>query len=365
MLSPTHKTAYFDWFSFLIIMIISCCGLMMVFSATYQPQHPFSIYFYKQFAGIISGIIIYFLFYYSDYRSLVRYGYFAYFGMLLLLIFTIIKGSVGMGAQRWIDLKIVKFQPSELAKLLLAPFVVYTLENEYASERTVYDFLPIIGFLGISFILVLKQPDLGTGLIIAFSGCILLWYAGISKKFILGCALSFLVALPILYSCLHDYQKRRIEVFLGAGDVKKERYHVEQSKIAIGSGGFWGKGLLEGTQSQLHFLPESRTDFIFSVLSEEFGFFGACCLLLLYIMLILRSLYMIYTIEQFYDQLLAIGLLSPIAISIIINTGMVTGLLPVVGIPLPLMSYGITHLWINFAILGWLNAITSRSRIAS
>lgn len=337
----------------------------MVFSATYQPDAPFSIYFYKQAAGVMSGIGIYFFFYYTNYRSMMRYGYFGYFIMLGLLVFTIIKGSVGMGAQRWIDLKIIKFQPSELAKLLLAPFITYHLESEHSSERTLKDFAPVLGFLALSFLLVLKQPDLGTGLIIAFSGCLMIWYAGISKKFILACMVGFLVAMPILYTCLHDYQKRRIEVFLGAGDVRKERYHVEQSKIAIGSGGMWGKGLLNGTQSQLHFLPESRTDFIFSVLCEEFGFVGACALLGLYLLLILRSLFMIHTIENFYDQLLAIGLLSPIAISIIINTGMVTGLLPVVGIPLPLMSYGITHLWINFAILGWLNAITSRSRIAS
>lgn len=354
---------YFDGISFGLTLAIALIGLLFVYSATYQQQQPFSMFFKKQLLGIITGIGIYLGIYLCDHRQLVRLGYFGYFGMVALLVVTLVKGKFAMGAGRWIDLKIVRFQPSELAKLLLSPFITYYLETEESKTYSFPTFLPILALLGASFLLIIKQPDLGTGLIVLGAGSAILWFAGIGKKFFIITCLTGLICAPILYHCLHPYQRKRIEVFLGGGDSKKERYHLEQSKIAIGSGGITGKGILQGTQTRLHFLPESRTDFIFSVLCEEWGILGAICLILLYCALVLRNIYLIYTVDHFFDQLLAIGLLTPIALSIIINIGMVTNLLPIVGIPLPLMSYGISHLWITFAILGWLNAIVSRSRI--
>lgn len=352
----------FDTVSFFITFLLLSLSLLNIFSATYQPDQPFSVFFNKQLFGIVTGLIIYLIMYRLDHRVALRYGYFGYFLMIGLLIFTLLKGSIGMGAGRWIDLKIIKFQPSELAKVFLAPFFTYYLETEERRDIGFIGFLPIMLLLGVSFLLVCKQPDLGTALIIAFTGALMLWFAGIGKRFFLICFFIGLVGAPIFYRLLHPYQRKRIEVFLGAGDVRKERYQLEQSKIAIGSGGFIGKGFLQGTQTRLHFLPESRTDFIFSVCCEEWGLLGAFFILLLYALLIGRALYRIYTLDHYYDQLLAIGLLAPIGIAVIINTGMVTGLLPIVGIPLPLMSYGITHTWATVAALGWLNAITARSK---
>ena len=226
---------YFDWVSLLLITVISAIGLIFVYSATYMPDAPYSLFFKKQLFGIVSGFIIYVVFSIIDYRSLNRWGYFFYFVVLFLLLFTIIKGSIGMGAQRWINLGLFKFQPAELAKLFLPSFISYYLltQNDTA-QYTLADFFPIIITLCVSFLLILKQPDLGTALLILFSGCILVWFAGISKKFIVICSIAFLVSAPVAWRVLKPYQKNRITVFLGQGAAHKERYQIEQSKIAIG-----------------------------------------------------------------------------------------------------------------------------------
>jgi rod shape determining protein RodA len=188
----------------------------------------------------------------------------------------------------------------------------------------------------------------------------LLAYAGIGKKFfIIGGGMA-LISTPLLWHLLKPYQKQRIAVFLGYGDRQKERYQIEQSCIAIGSGGLQGKGFLRGTQNMLQFLPESRTDFIFSIICEELGFMGACCVIVLYIILFVHILVMTATFHDETTQIFALGLIAPLCISAIINMGMVTGLLPVVGIPLPFMSFGSSHTWIEFASLGCFNSIALR-----
>ncbi|HSW73922.1 MAG TPA: FtsW/RodA/SpoVE family cell cycle protein, partial [Candidatus Limnocylindria bacterium] len=197
-------------------------------------------------------------------------------------------------------------------------------------------------------------------LTILFSGMVMLWLAGLSHRFFLTIALVCTVAAPALWYSLKDYQKQRIMVFMGYGDARKERYQIEQSAIAIGSGGLTGKGFLNGTQNKFHFLPESRTDFIFSVIAEETGFVGALLLLCIYALLFWRMLAIIMTIKAPLLQLLAIGLILHIVFSTIINVGMVIGLLPVVGIPLPLVSYGLSNLWVTLATLGWFNGIAMR-----
>lgn len=267
-----------------------------------------------------------------------------------------------MGAQRWINLGVTKFQPSELTKLLFPSFISYYLftEDKELSELKLADFGPLVGVLLLSFFLIRKQPDLGTALVVLFSGIILLWFAGLRKKIFLTVFALCLGSAPILWSCLRPYQQNRIKVFLGAGDAKKERYQIEQSRIAIGSGGLAGKGFLNGTQNKFMFLPEGRTDFIFAVLCEEWGFLGALGLIFLYALLFIRLFYIIGTIQNFFAQLLATGLIIHIVLSTLINMSMVLGLMPIVGIPLPFMSYGVTNLWICFASLGWFNGIAMR-----
>ncbi len=260
-----------------------------------------------------------------------------------------------MGAKRWISLYFITFQPSELVKLALPLAFAF-----YFNEQNKKEFLLPLILLGASFIFILKQPDLGTALIIMFSGLIILWIAQIPRWFFVMLAFGVLFGAPTLYKTLKPYQKQRIQALLGYGDSKKERYQVEQSKIAIGSGGMWGKGLMRGTQNRFSFLPEARTDFIFSVLCEEWGFAGALLVLLLFSLLFIRLIFISLQIPRLLEQLAAIGLLAPIMLSTIINIGMVTGMLPTVGIPLPLFTYGITHLWITLASLGVLNNIAIR-----
>lgn len=353
----------FDYISFFLTLMISCVGLAFVFSATYTPENTFSLFFKKQFFGVISGIFIYFICCYFDYRALEREGYLLYFLTILLLIFTAIKGTIGLGAKRWINLFFIKFQPSELAKFFFPAFFSYYLfsnDTENLSTLKFNQLLPVIVVLLISVLLILKQPDLGTALIMLFSGGILLWLAGLNRKYFIMTFIVTLISAPILYKSLKPYQRKRIEVFMGAGDSKKERYQLEQSLIAVGSGGLLGKGYLKGTQNKLLFLPESRTDFIFAVLCEEWGFVGALFLILLYALLFIRFFYVISTINNFFAQLFASGLVIHIILSTIINISMVLGLMPIVGIPLPLMSYGVTNLWITFASLGALNSIVMR-----
>jgi rod shape determining protein RodA len=355
---------YFDWISSCIIILLSVIGLFFVFSATCSPTKPFSIFFIKQAIGLIGGFVIYLGCCVTDYRTLLRWGYFAYIGVIGLLIFTLVKGSMGLGAQRWLDLGFMKLQPSELAKLLFPTFAAYHLDIEKDAKQTfIRTFLPMLCILGVSFILILKQPDLGTALIIAYTGFILLWLAGLPKKFFLWSAVILCIFMPLIWHyVLKPYQKNRIVVFLGYGDNHKERYQIEQATIAIGSGGMWGKGSLQGTQNKLRFLPESRTDFIFAVLCEEWGLAGALFLLFMYILLFWRCIGAVLSLSDPTIQLFALGAVIHIILSTIINIGMVVGLIPIVGIPLPLMSYGLSNLWVTYASLGWFARITMQQK---
>lgn len=347
-----------DWLTFFLTSTLASLGLLFIYSATYAPLAPFSLFFKKQLIGVAIGILLYWCFIIIDYRSVMRWGYFAYFVVIGLLLFTLIKGSIGMGAQRWLNLFFFKLQPSELAKPLFPSFVAYYFFTHHEAHHSSFkDFVPLFIVLGISCFLIMKQPDLGTALIVAFSGLIIFWLAGLPRKFFLYGLLLCIVAAPVLWYFLKPYQRNRIAVFLGYGTTQKERYQIEQAAIAIGSGGLTGKGFLKGTQNKLQFLPESRTDFIFAVLCEEWGFLGALLVLTLYTLLFLRQLYLIRFIHAPYLQLLAVGLITPLILSAIINILMVIGLLPIVGIPLPFMSYGLANLLVSFASIGWIQGI--------
>jgi len=355
-----HSRRYFrsfDWISVGIVVILSIIGLLFVCSTTYQPDRPYSLFFKKQLFGIISGYILCLITCSIDYRRLQRWGYFLFIVTIGLLVFTTIRGTIGLGARRWIYLWHFGFQPSELIKLFFPAFFTYYLRDEQESYLRARIILPLISMVGISILLIRSQPDLGTAIVITLSSSILFYAIGIPSKIFIITALTFLCSFPIVWKHLKPYQQQRILVFLGQGDSRKERYQIEQSCIAIGSGGLFGKGLLNGTQNILQFLPESRTDFIFSIICEEWGFIGALGILLLYLILFIRLLMHIYFMHDPCLQMLSLGLIIHIIISTVINIGMVTGLLPIVGIPLPFMSYGITNLWISFMSLGFFMGI--------
>jgi len=364
-----QKIYNFDWLSFSITTILLSIGLAFVYSTTCKDAATFSIFFKKQLFGAGVGLIIYLIFCSIDLYRICRWGYFGYAIILLLLMYTITSGWIGMGAKRWISLYFLTFQPSELVKLALPlAFAFYFYEKKISPSQEfikpkLRTFQKPLIVLFITFLLILKQPDLGTALIILFSGFLLLWILQIPKIFFITLGFAVLISTPIAWNILKPYQKQRILVLIGQGDAKKERYQIEQSKIAIGSGRLLGKGFTKGTQNRLAFLPESRTDFIFSVLCEEWGFLGAMLILILFAILFIRQTQILLQLSGFLEQIVGIGLLAPIMFSTVINLGMVTSLLPIVGIPLPLFTYGITHLWTTLASLGILNNIAIRRNL--
>jgi len=368
MHSTSFKNAWHaaDRLSFFIILILSGIGLLFIFSTTYTPEQPYSIFFKKQVCGVVFGIILYILCTLIDYRSLARFGYLSFFASLILLLYTLIKGTIGMGAQRWINAFFFKIQPSELVKISLPSFIGYYTHSYYPTMlKTLPDYALILFFTLISFVLILKQPALGTSLIILFSAISMCWFSGLARKYFLYSFFIVTCCAPLLWNyVLKPYQKKRIMVFIGYGDTHRERYQREQAIIAIGSGGLWGKGFLHGTQNILKFLPENRTDFIFAILCEEWGFVGAFLVLILYLILFIRNLISISMHPSCMVQLMGIGMLMHIIFSTGINIGMVLSLLPIVGQPLPFMSYGLAHLLITYISFGILQNITIQQKVS-
>ena len=282
---------------------------------------------------------------------------------LVMLIAVLVFGEVGKGAQRWLDLGVIRFQPSEMVKLAVPLMIAW-----YLAEKRLPPTWQRLGVAAVMIIvpvlLIAKQPDLGTSLLVASAGIFVLFLAGISWRLIGALMVAGAAAAPVVWYLMRDYQRQRVLTFLdpekdplGAG------YHIIQSKIAIGSGGLYGKGWLNGTQSQLDFLPERHTDFIFAVLSEEFGLIGVLLMLGLYLFIIARGLYIATRAQDTFTRLLAGSLTLVFFVYLFVNTGMVTGLLPVVGVPLPLVSYGGTSLVTLMAGFGILMSIHTHRRL--
>ena len=273
---------------------------------------------------------------------------------ILMLIAVILFGDVGKGAQRWLDFGAFKFQPSELMKLVL-PIAIAWLFAQSQFPPSYKRLLLGLITIGFTASLIVVQPDLGTSLLIAMSGLFVLFFAGLPWKVIIASITATVASAPIAWHFMHAYQKQRVLTFLNPeSDPLGSGYHIIQSKIAIGSGGLQGKGFLGSTQAHLDFLPESTTDFIFSVLSEEFGLFGVIALLVLYAFVIARGLYIASQAQDNFTRLIAASLTMTLFVYIFVNIGMVSGLLPVVGLPLPLISYGgssLVTLMISFGIL--------------
>ena len=282
---------------------------------------------------------------------------------LLLLIAVLMVGDVGKGAQRWLDLGFVRFQPSEMMKLAVPMMVAWYLSDKRLPPSP--SRLMIAGALIVApVVLIAIQPDLGTSLLIGSAGFFVLFLAGLSWRLLGGLIVLAAAGAPILWHFMHDYQRQRVITFLNPEqDPLGAGYHIIQSKIAIGSGGLFGKGWLNGTQAHLEFLPERSTDFIFAVLGEEFGLFGIGVLLLIYSFIIIRCVYIATQAQDTYSRLLGGSLAMTFFIYIIVNTGMVTGLLPVVGLPLPMISYGGTSMVTLMAGFGILMSIHTHRKL--
>ena len=287
-----------------------------------------------------------------------------YFGIILLSI-VLFTGHIGKGAQRWLNLGLFRFQPSELMKLTTPMMVAWYLSHRSLPPRLATTFISSI-FILIPTLIIAKQPDLGTAIVVAMSGFIIIFLAGIRWRWILSLLVLVAACLPVLWHFMHSYQRGRILTFLNPErDPLGEGYHIIQSKIAIGSGGLSGKGWLHGTQSNLNFLPEHSTDFIFSVIGEEFGFIGVSILLLIYGLITLRCLSIAYQAQDQFTRLLAGGIGLTFFLSAFINIGMVSGILPVVGLPLPLLSYGGTSIVASLAGFGLLMSIYTHRKLVA
>ena len=292
-----------------------------------------------------------------------RYSVALYCFGVALLVAVLIFGHVGKGAQRWLDLGFFRFQPSEMIKIT-TPMMLARYLSDYTLPPKPKQFLIAAALIAVPTLLIAKQPDLGTSLLVASSGAAVLFFAGLSWRFMIV-TLGILISLtPVLWHFMHDYQKGRVITFLNPeADPMGKGYHIIQSKIAIGSGGVNGKGWLGSTQAQLDFLPESSTDFIFAVLAEEFGLFGCVGLLILYVVIIARCLYIAVQAQDSYSRLLAGSLTFSFFVNLFVNVGMVIGVLPVVGVPLPLISYGGTSMVTLLASFGILMSIQTHKKL--
>lgn len=321
-----------------LIITLFFVGLAALYSIS---NGDFNSWPLKHSQRFILGLIIFFLVIFFDLRLIFGYAYVIFFLSIISLVIIPFFGIESNGATRWINIAGISLQPSEFVKytliLALAKYF-HSINNDSSFIKTLI--IPLIITI-VPVLLVIIQPDLGTALIILLGGISLFWISGLNYKYFIVGVFSILCSLPVLWQYLKDYQKDRVLTFFNPErDPLGNGYHIMQSKIALGSGGIFGKGYMEGTQSHLNFLPEMQTDFIFTMLGEEFGFIGTLLLLLIYAALIMISIRLALKSRSLFSKYLSLGVCNVFFIYVFVNIGMVTGLLPVVGVPLPFISYG-------------------------
>lgn len=360
-------TKNFDWITFGLVFSLSLIGIITIYSATRPPGgvgvHP--DFYYRQIIWLIISIVSLFAIVFFDYKWLYRYAYQLYGTGLFLLVAVLIAGRSSMGAKRWLSLGFFSFQPSEFFRILfiiglsayLATSDYYSTEKMSAKSVVMFALLPLA--------LLIKQPDLGTAILMVSLFIVLSISKGVSKKIITVVLIIGIVSVPflghIVWEGLKDYQKNRLVAFMDPEvDPSGIGYHINQSKISIGSGGILGKGYLKGTQGPLRFLPEKHTDFIFAVYAEENGFVGSIFLLGIYLFLFLRGLDTARRAKDEFGRLMAVGITAMFFVYFCVNIGMTLSLMPVVGVPLPFVSYGGTSLLSNFIAAGILINIRTR-----
>ena len=350
-LSLTYKLKRINYG--LIILVTACCsiGFAMLYSAAGGDIEPWAQrHLVRYFVGLL-GIIILGL---IHIRLFFKGAYIFYGVSLMLLVFVELAGEVGMGAQRWIDFGVIRLQPSELMKISVVIVLARYFHIRSFQEIGNPLHLAIPAFLIlVPVALVIKQPDLGTAIMMALSGLVIFFIAGVRMwKFIL-LFLGGVALVPIIWQFLLEYQKKRILTFLSPEiDPLGAGYHLMQSKIALGSGGLYGKGFIQGSQSHLNFLPEIQTDFIFTMLAEEFGLLGGLVVLLLFFLISCYGLILSFFMASKFARFLTIGMITTLFFYVFINIGMVMGLLPIVGVPLPFISYGGSALLTSMTAIG-------------
>ncbi len=339
-LSIGDKLLDVNWGLVLLITIIACAGFAMLYSVAGGSFHPWAL---PQMIRFVIGLILLITIAMVDIRVWMGLAYPLYGAALLLLVATTIMGKVGgLGAQRWLELGPLQIQPSELMKISLVLALSRYLHGQQVEDisKPLKLLIPL-AMIGMPAVLVLMQPNLGTAMILCADGASLLFLAGLSWWWIAPTIGAGLAAIPVAWRFMHDYQKQRVLTFLNpSSDALGAGWNISQAEIAVGSGGLAGKGYMQGTQSRLNFLPEKETDFIWTVLGEEFGFVGCVAMLLLFAVVIAYGIRIAMASRSQFGRLLATGITLNFFFYIMINASMVMGLIPVVGIPMPLISYG-------------------------
>lgn len=357
-----------DWNFVLVILALNLVGLINLYSATHGP-HSADVepLFINQIVWLAAGWSCFFICTLVDYSIISRLAYLVYFLNLGAILYVTFYGKVALGAQRWIDLGFFRYQPSETMKLCLIMVMakILSIRTTHGPGMGLKQLLWPLFIMGIPFVLVVEQPDLGTGLMLAAIGGTMILFTKVKKGILMTCIGAALVAAPVAWKfVLRDYQRARIENFLSpTNDPRGSGYNSIQSKIAVGSGKLLGKGFRKGTQSQLEFLPERHTDFIYSVLSEEHGFVGSVTTLALFCVLFLIGIRIASTARDKFGAMLAIGVLCYVFWHMFVNMGMVIGVLPIVGVPLPLLSYGGSSMLTTMSGLGIISSVAYRRYI--
>lgn len=351
-----EKLRHLNFTYFILISLLAMAGVMMLYSAANGRWDGWAVNHALRFA---LGFAVMFAASMVDIKLFLRYAYPFYFATLALLIVVEVAGYTGMGATRWIDLKFIKLQPSELMKIaLVMALAKYFHTSTLQSIETVRGILPPLMMALVPAALIMAQPDLGTAMMLLFTTGVILFAVGVQVWKFVALGGMAAVLMPIGWHFLHDYQKLRVLTFLDPErDPLGSGYHIMQSKIALGSGGVFGKGFLKGTQSHLNFLPEKHTDFIFTMLSEEFGLIGGVVIILVNMLILAYSYAFAMRTTSYFGKLLIIGLATNYFLYVFINIAMVLGLLPVVGVPLPLISYGGTVILSVCASFGVIMAV--------
>ncbi|MDY0189977.1 MAG: rod shape-determining protein RodA [Desulfuromonas sp.] len=352
----------FDWPLILLVVLTATIGLLNLYSSTASWDLLGQPIYMKQLYWLTLGMIVAMSLTLFSYRHLEHLAIGAYLGCISLLAGVLIFGKTSMGATRWINMGLFNLQPSEIMKVvLIIALAAYFSRHESPLGYSLTELIAPGVLLAAPVLLIIKQPDLGTAMLLMFIGTTMALFAGIQRWAMIVLSLLASATLSGGWFLLHGYQKDRIRTFLDPErDPLGTGYHIIQSKIAVGSGGFWGKGFMHGTQSQLSFLPERHTDFAFSVFAEEWGFIGSMVLLGLYLCIVLWGIHIARKADSSFGMYLAIGITAMIFWHIIVNLGMVIGLLPVVGVPLPLFSYGGTSMLTTMIGIGLLLNISMR-----
>ena len=353
-----------EWSLVIVAIILCVIGLIALFSATQETEHD---EFNKQCIWLVVSIICMIAIMMIDYELLVKASPFIYGGFILLLIAVLFTTPVN-GATSWFDIGFFSFQPGEFAKVFVILFLALAItkikEKGKNEINKITKLMIVLAIVGVPILLIIKQPDYGTATAFMVSTVLMLIAAGIDKKYIIITSIVIVVAIPLLYNfILPEHAKKRIDIFLNPeSDPRGAGYNIIQSKLAIGAGGLTGMGLLKGNQTQLGFLYPKTTDFIYAVIGEEMGFIVAASIIILYVFLIIKCLYVAKTAKDELGSLIATGITGIFLFHMIENIGMVMGLLPITGVPLPFISYGGSSLITNFICIGILVNISSKSQ---